>query len=784
MKKTLIFLAIFLFSIATIQAQEIYHRARIWLSTERDLQSLAELGLDVDHGTYKKGTFVENDFSISELELVKAEGLKVEVLIENVSAFYAEQGRNLFSGIEKNINCSSLPGAEYSPIVPSNFQLGSYAGYYTTQEMFDILASMRTQYPNLISEPAAVSDTLTHEGRSIYYWRISDNPSVQQSKPRVLYTSLIHAREPGSLSQTLFFMWYLLENYGTDPEVTYLIDNTELYFVPMINPDGYAHNESTNPNGGGMHRKNRNLAHGTTNRGVDLNRNFSYEWGTTGVSFNGNSDTYPGTGPFSEPETQNMKKIAETWGISFAFNAHTYSKLLLYPIGATVAELADDHDYFHAYSQEMVIHNGYDAIKSSGLYPASGDSDDYMYKDHGIFAITPEVGAAFWSPQSEILGDCIDMLYPNIVMAHLPHVYGVAKDLNESIYMTSLTGEIDYSIMRLGQTAGDLEVSITPLQGMLAVSPAIVHTDLEILDIEYGMIEYTLDNTLEYGDLITYVINVDNGLWVKRDTITKIFGMATLQFSDNAQNADNWTGDFALTTEDFVSAPHSFTDSPFGNYAANANENYVFNQTVDLTQATSAAVRFHAKWHIENDWDYVQFQVSTDNGMTWEAQCGKYTNPGVTNSGNSQPVGEPLYDGLQSDWVLEEINLSDYLGEQIRLRFILRSDGFVQYDGFYFDNFELMYNLPDDVSVSEESKQAFALFPNPASDIVKLAFPNIVSGEVQIIDLAGKRIFSTRMSESGNYLEINIQQLMAGVYQVLFTDNSGTVSTQRLVIVR
>lgn len=785
MKKITLTAYLLLFYLSFCFSQETYHKARIWMSSERDLQTFAELGLDVDHGTYKKGVFIENDFSISELERIKTEGYRVEILIEDVSKFYAEQGGQKIDEQSKNTTCSSLPGTEYSPNVPSNFQLGSYAGYFTTQEMFDILAEMRTQFPSLISDAAVVSDTLTHEGRSIYYWRISNNPEVQQNKPRVLYTSLIHSREPGSLSQTLFYMWYVLENYGTDPEVTYLVDNTEMYFVPMLNPDGYARNEQTNPNGGGMHRKNRNMNHGTTNRGVDLNRNFSYQWGTTGVSFNGNNDTYPGTGPFSEPESLNLKKIAESWGVSFAFNAHTYSKLMLYPIGATNAELADDHDYFDAISHEMVIHSGYEAMKSSGLYPASGDTDDYMYIDHGIFAITPEVGGAFWSPQNEILGDCIDMLYSNLVLSHLPHVYGVAKDLTPSLYLTSLSGELDHSIVRLGQTPGDLTVSITPIQGILAVSPAIIYSNLAILEEQTGTIEYTLDSSLEYGDLVLYVLNVDNGLWIKQDTITKIYGMATLQLSDDAQNDDNWTGDFALTTEDFVSSPHSFTDSPFGNYPSNAYDIYQFNSTVDLTNATSAAVRFHAKWFIENDWDYVQFQVSSDNGMTWEAQCGKFTNPGVTNSQNSQPVGQPLYDGFQADWVLEEINLSDYLGQEIKLRFLLESDGFVQYDGFYFDNFEIMYNLPDDLSTSNNHLTSFGLYPNPSSDIVKLAFDSPQSnGSVVIFDGAGKLIQSHEITEMANYLEFNIQNLPQGVYHVRFENNRALSATKRLVIVR
>jgi carboxypeptidase T len=68
---------------------------------------------------------------------------------------------------------------------------------------------------------------------------ISNNPNVDEEKPEVLYTAIHHAREPASLSQTIFYMWYLLENYETSEEVRFLIDHTEMYFIPVVNPDGY-----------------------------------------------------------------------------------------------------------------------------------------------------------------------------------------------------------------------------------------------------------------------------------------------------------------------------------------------------------------------------------------------------------------------------------------------------------------------------------------------------------------------------------------------------------------
>ena len=781
---TKIFTVTLLLITGFVFGQEHYSKARIWANSS-ELQQLAAMGLPVDHGVYKKNTFIISDFSSAGLEKAKAAGFQVDILIEDVQAHYRSAEYQNQAPV-KNATCPQEGGSTYDPAVPSNFQLGTMAGFYTYQEFLDEIDAMANQYPNLISAKAPISDTLTHEGRPIYFAKISNDPNVDQGKPRVLFSAIHHAREPGSLTQTIFYMWYLLENYGTDPEVTYLVDNLEIMFVPVVNPDGYIHNVVNDPNGGGMHRKNKNPNVGNQNPGVDLNRNYSYQWGTTGVDLGDeNSDVYPGSGPFSEPETKNMKKIAETWNISLAHNSHTHGGLQLYPIGATSQEFAADDSYFDAISSHQVKHNGYDAMKSSGLYPASGDSDDYMYKDENIFAMTPEVGFnGFWPPQSVITSDCIDMLYPNLTLSHLALVYGVTTNLDVVSTINDMTGDFNYDIQRLGLQPGALTVSIDPITGIQSVgSPDVYNLLLE--ETQTGAISYQLDPAIQYGDEVKYVLVTDNGDWQHRDTIVKTFGSATLQFSDPAANLDNWTGDWDLTTEDFYSADYSFTDSPNDDYSSGSFSEFVFNDTVDLTEATAAAVRFRAKWNIENNWDYAQFQVSTDNGNSWIAQCGRYTNPGAQNQGDPQPIGDPLYDGVQSSWVLEDINLSDYLGEEIMFRFILVSDNFVQEDGYYFDDFEILYDLNPDASLQENDALSFNMFPNPANDEVKIAFDQYVnSGELNIYNNMGQLVKTISINAQTNTVSVSTDEMPQGVYHVSIELEGELMTPQRLVIVK
>lgn len=770
--KKLLLTALLSASMLSSFAQD-YSRAKI-ITGSNGLQQLAELGIAVDHGTVKRETFFISDFSAQEIQKIKDAGFTVEILIPDVKSYY--QNRNQESHTPtRNTGCPGQSGSSdpyANPTVPANFNHGSMAGFYTYQEFLDEIDAMAAQYPQLITAKAPIGNFVTHENRPIYYLRMSDNPSQDENEPEILYTAIHHAREPNSLSEVIFFMWYLLENYDNSEEIAFLLNNSELYFVPMINPDGYIYNETTDPNGGGMWRKNRrNNGDGTY--GVDLNRNYSYGWGTTGVSMNTDAETYPGTGSFTEPETQAMKWFCENRDFMFAFNAHTYADDILHPIGTTVAEFAVDHNYFQAFTGHMVTYNGYAHIKSSDLYPASGDSDDYMYKvdtiqKPKIFAMTPEVGSdsdGFWPAEADITGICQEMVFPNLILAHLTHKYLVVTDTDASTVET-MTGTFNHSAYRLGQESGAVTVSIEPLEGILSVGSGISH-DLAIMETATGGITYTLSPGMQFGDPIRYILKTEYGLWTKRDTIVKTFGALTPQFADDASNTTNWTGNWSTTTSEYVSPSKSFTDSPSADYANNTTRTYTLNQEIDLSNVTGAGIKFYAKWEIEDEYDYCQFQVSTDGGTTWQAQCGNYTNPGMgSGNGGVQPSNQPLYDGSQSTWVLEEISLSDYIGQQIQVRFVLASDGGVRMDGFYFDDFEVMYNIDD--SGLEEQAIGVKTMPNPAHTYAQIGFEQVVNaGILNVYSLTGELVSSTAINGPTNKVTLQTADWKSGMYTVV-----------------
>lgn len=781
MKINIYYLIVFLFFAFEVQSQS-YSKCKIY-TTGEGLLELHQLGIAVDHGIHKKNTFFISDFSNQEIQKMRQHGFQMEVLIDDVVNYYQTRPSNAI----RNENCTSVSNSYYSsPTTPSNFTLGSMAGFYTYDEYLAQLDLMASMYPNLITIKDTIGQHLSIQGRPIYYVKISDQANVDETEPEVLYSSIHHAREPLSMTSTIYYMWYLLENYATNDEIKYLVDETEMYFVPLLNPDGYIYNQTTEPNGGGMWRKNRRPNNDGT-FGVDLNRNYSHGWGTTGISFDPSDDTYPGTGAFSEPETQAMKWFCEQRDFSFAFNAHTYSNLILFPLGTETNVFADDHDYFQNIGNHMVQYSNFIAQKASDLYPASGDSDDYMYMDDlsikpKIFAFTPEIGSdndGFWPTEDRILPLCQNMFFSNLVLAHAAHNYWTVKEIDGS-NITAMQGFFSHQSTRLGIDNSALTVSIEPLMGILSVGAPIIHT-LALNATETSQIAYELLPNLALGSEIKYVLVSDFGAYIQRDTITKLFGNPSLSVLDEANTNENWIGNWDLTNEAFFSPSSSFTDSPNANYSNGASKNYLFDSIINLTNASAAKIEFNAKWSIENNYDYVAFEVSTNNGVSWIPQCGNFTNIGTSANGSVQPDGLPIYDGEQTTWVLEEINLNDYLGEQIKVRFSLEADGGVTEDGFYFDDFKVYMNTSAN-NLNEMKVVSIKLFPNPAREEIQLALPNFVNTlQIEILDLNGKVMNTTIENGNFNLSSISIKHLEAGSYIIRTIVNQKDVQLNKFI---
>ncbi|MCP3944856.1 MAG: zinc carboxypeptidase [Desulfobacteraceae bacterium] len=222
-----------------------------------------------------------------------------------------------------------------------------------------------------------------------------------KKKKEVLFLATHHAREWMATQMAMRLINHLTQSYGIDTRITTLLDTTNIWIVPVANPDGYEYTFTDER----LWRKNLSDNDGdgeiTLADGVDLNRNFETHWGLDdeGSSPDIQDQTYRGTGPNSEPETQVVVDFIKNHKFKFIISYHTYSNLILYPWGWQVKTPSFDDPIFIAQAGtddnpaiwDSILNVGYDPGVSADLYPTNGDFTDWCYGGQGIPAYTVEL---------------------------------------------------------------------------------------------------------------------------------------------------------------------------------------------------------------------------------------------------------------------------------------------------------------------------------------------------------------------------------------------------------
>lgn len=238
----------------------------------------------------------------------------------------------------------------------------------------------------------------TVNGQDITAVRVTKNPKAGKDgkKPTTVFIGAQHAREWITPEMVRRLLDQVLTGYGTDKRITKLVDSTEMWFIPVANPDGY---DFTFQEGQRLWRKNLHDNNGDgvigTGDGVDLNRNYPTRWGydNEGSSPNPASETYRGTAPASEPETQALDKLFKRLSPEFFINYHSASELLLHGIGWQVATPSPDDVIYQAMVGDDAnpAVPGYDPDISAELYTTNGDTDSHMQEAYGTLGFTPEM---------------------------------------------------------------------------------------------------------------------------------------------------------------------------------------------------------------------------------------------------------------------------------------------------------------------------------------------------------------------------------------------------------
>jgi len=347
---SLIIISLFLnFSISFSQEKE-QKLYRIHVKDFKKIQSIESTGISVYNA--KPETYIDVMASPEQLNNLNLSGLEIEFLADNSKDF-----------VENQISKKSL--TQYHDHAATMAELINIANTYPAITKFDTLV-----YSVL--------------GRAICSIKISDNPDVDEDEPPILIVGNHHGNEILGVEATLYNLNYLVNNYGTDAEVTSWVDNMEIWFFPMLNPDGREDMRRTNENG------------------VDLNRNYSYEHTAVGNH---------GPEGFSEPETRIIRDLSALYPPTLSLTYHTSGRLLLLPWTHTDAAAPDSSVMTYLgdkICESITYPGGYYELRQGGdWYFTAGEYCDYMYATHNTLAYTVEMWTR-QSPEADVIQQVVE----------------------------------------------------------------------------------------------------------------------------------------------------------------------------------------------------------------------------------------------------------------------------------------------------------------------------------------------------------------------------------------
>jgi len=632
----------------------------------------------------------------AQVERLEALGFEVDVLIADMEEHYAAQ-RDGYR---------------------------NFGDLYTYSEMVGHINQIHADYPEITTAPFSIGTT--HEGNTIWAIKLSDNPDVDENEPEVLFDALHHAREPITVNVLVETLRELCEGYGTDAELTFLVDNREIFFVPVINVDGYLYNEQTYPGGGGMWRKNRRDNEGSSCYGVDPNRNYPYMWNQGGSSSDPCSETYHGPEPGSEPCVQALMAFCNEHEFVTHDSYHSVAGMVLIPWSYTNSHTPDDA-VLRAMANTMAQWCGYQVGQAGEiLYNCSGTTTDWAYGEQTskpkIYSFCTEVdGSGFWPTDGEVPGLVGENIPKNL---YLIQAAGAYPDLADGV-LSGGDGDglpdpgetLDFvvTLENQSQIADAENVSVT-------LSTADPYVQLHQATADLGTIpagaqashagspfSFTLSGTCPVGHFLNVEVRViADAFDVTYDWSWTVGDLPTLFADDIESGGEDWT--HAIVTPGFADdwhqttqrnhTPGGATSWKFGAVASGDYSNLADGalETLPITLSGRSSVKL-TFWHwmaAEESSSYPGraydgglIEVAIDGGAwTQVTPVDGYTHT-VREGGTPGPFPEntPIFSG-SFDWRRDEVALDGTWppGTEVAFRFRFGSDGAATDEGWYVDD--------------------------------------------------------------------------------------------------
>jgi len=324
------------------------------------------------------------------IRLLKWQGFQPEIVTDNIQSFFDLERKNQVSTSLFNLHDD-----------PSKFPFDKFNSF---DAIINWLKAVEGKYDFVKTFKVGT----TTEKRDFFGVKISKASKDDKPKPAFWIDGGIHAREWMSPAVVVYVINELTSKYGSDQEITELVDGIDFLIVPSINPDGYEYSRSDDR----LWRKTRSINDNADCPGADENRNYDWHWDSEGgADTEPCSDIYKGKSVFSEPEAKAVGDAiyANNQTLKALITTHTFGNLWLIPFGD--GSHPDDYQELEDAAKEAakatVDAGGPEFTVGNSaevLYQTTGTTEDFAKGPAGVkYSYTVEIGESFTDPDTEII---------------------------------------------------------------------------------------------------------------------------------------------------------------------------------------------------------------------------------------------------------------------------------------------------------------------------------------------------------------------------------------------